>query len=229
MSRAARLLDLIQNLRNRRAPVSGSDLASELGVSLRTLYRDIATLQAQGADIRGEPGLGYVLRPGFTLPPLMFSPDELEALVLGSRWVAGRADDPRLGKAAEQALSKIATVLPQDMRHGIDVATLLVAGRRVEPTLVDPALIRDAIRKEQKLRISYTAESAEPTERVIWPICIAYFDSTRVVTAWCELRQAFRHFRIDRISALDSLAERYPRRRAVMFKEWRREQGLSEL
>src|SRR5690606_491436 len=110
MSRAARLLDLIQLLRNRRVPVTGPALAAELGVSIRTLYRDIATLQAQGADIQGEPGLGYVLRPGFTLPPLMFSADEIEALVLGSRWVAKRAADERLAAAASNALSKISAV-----------------------------------------------------------------------------------------------------------------------
>lgn len=229
MSRAARLLDLIQNLRNRRGPVAGSDLASELGISLRTLYRDIATLQAQGADIRGEPGLGYVLRPGFTLPPLMFSPEELEALVLGSRWVAARADDPRLGQAAQQALSKIGAVLPEDMRQGIDVATLLVTSRRTVPSGVDPGVIRDAIRREHKLHITYVAEGGDCSDRVIWPICIAYFDSTRVVTAWCELRQAYRHFRIDRIETLEPLEQRYPRRRAVMLKEWRAEQGLSQL
>ena len=90
MSRASRLLDLLQLLRRHRAPVTGPALAQELGISIRTLYRDIATLQAQGADIQGEPGLGYVLRPGFTLPPLMFSADEIEALVIGSRWVAVR-------------------------------------------------------------------------------------------------------------------------------------------
>ncbi|KAJ34485.1 hypothetical protein BW45_03595, partial [Agrobacterium tumefaciens] len=90
MSRSQRLLDLLQILRSHRMPVSGAALAAKTGVSLRTLYRDIATLQAQGADIEGEAGVGYVLRPGFLLPPLMFSQHEIEALVLGSRWVAGR-------------------------------------------------------------------------------------------------------------------------------------------
>src|SRR5262245_23635780 len=106
MSRAQRLLDLIQVLRRHRFPVRGAALARELGVSLRTLYRDIEALKAQGARIDGEAGVGYVLRPGFMLPPLMFSEDEIEALVLGSRWVASRADAP-LGKAARNALAKI--------------------------------------------------------------------------------------------------------------------------
>ena len=107
MSRAERLLELIQTLRRFRHPVSGAALAEELGVSLRTLYRDIQSLKAQGARIEGEPGLGYILRPGFMLPPLMFSEDEIEALVLGSRWVADRGDT-RLGEAARNALTKIA-------------------------------------------------------------------------------------------------------------------------
>src|SRR5690349_14935490 len=127
MSRTARLLDLLQLLRNRSTPVTGPDLASELGISIRTLYHDIATLQAQGADVVGEPGLGYVLRPGFTLPPLMFSADEIEAIVLGSRWVAARSDDSRLSQSAKQALSKITAVLPDDLRERAEATNLLVA------------------------------------------------------------------------------------------------------
>ena len=107
MSRTERLLELLQILRRHRAPVSGAALASELDVSIRTLYRDIATLQGQGAEIEGEPGLGYVLRPGFMLPPLMFSIDEIEALVLGIQWAGRQADDPRLSRAASNVLSKM--------------------------------------------------------------------------------------------------------------------------
>ncbi len=99
-------------------PVSGRVLAEEIGVSLRTLYRDIASLQAMGASIEGEPGIGYVLKPGFLLPPLMFSPEEIEALVLGSRWVADRADD-RLSGAARSALARIGAVLPDDLREDL--------------------------------------------------------------------------------------------------------------
>lgn len=111
MSRAQRLLDLIQLLRGLRRAVAGAVLADELDVSLRTLYRDIEKLRAQGAPIEGEAGIGYVLRPGFMLSPLMFSEGELEALVLGSRWVSERADGP-LGKAARNVLAKIGAVLP---------------------------------------------------------------------------------------------------------------------
>ncbi len=155
MSRSERLLGLIQVLRRHRRPVSGRALAAETGISLRTLYRDIATLQAQGADIEGEPGLGYVLRPGFMLPPLMFSEDEIEALVLGSRWVARRADD-RLGDAARNALAKIAAVLPDDLRQGLDANALLVGpGQAVAGGSIDLAAVRRAIRGERKLAIAY--------------------------------------------------------------------------
>jgi len=116
LSKTQRLFDLIQILRRNRYPVSGKKLAEELEVSLRTVYRDIVTLQRQGASIEGEPGLGYVLRPGFMLPPLMFSEEEIEALVLGSRWVARRTDKT-LRLAATHVLAKISAVLPEDLRH----------------------------------------------------------------------------------------------------------------
>src|SRR5947207_3488415 len=123
LSRAERLLALIQILYRHRHPVSGAMLADELRVSLRTLYRDIASLQAQGAHIDGEPGMGYVLKPGFMLPPLMFSEEEIEALVLGSRWVADRGDS-ELAEAARNVLAKIGAVLPADLRHELDASTL---------------------------------------------------------------------------------------------------------
>lgn len=225
MSRAARLLDLLQLLRNRRVPVPGPALASELGVSLRTLYRDIATLQAQGADIRGEPGLGYVLLPGFTLPPLMFSADELEALLLGSRWVANRAADERLGAAARSALSKIGEVLPGELREVIDTGAFMIPGG--EPILApEMPAIRLAIRGEKKLRIAYRNADGTDTERTIWPFAIGFFDRVRCVAAWCELREDYRTFRVDRIARLESLPGRYARRRGALLKEWRERYGI---
>lgn len=226
MSRAARLLDLLQSLRNRRQPVTGPELARELGVSIRTLYRDIATLQAQGADIQGEPGLGYVLRPGFTLPPLMFSADEIEAIVLGSRWVANRADDSRLSDSARQAMSKILAVLPADLRDRAEATNLLVARIAMEPAQVDAGQVRLAIRNERKVSINYGGTGGAATERVIWPFMIGFFEKVRIVAAWCEMRQDFRSFRMDRISRLAVLDERYPRRRAALLKEWREREGI---
>lgn len=220
MSRAARLLDLLQALRNRSTPVSGQDLAAELGISIRTLYRDIATLQGQGADIQGEPGLGYVLRPGFTLPPLMFSADEIEALVLGSRWVAARSSDSRLSSSAQQALSKITSVLPADLRDRVEATTLLVP-QSANADSIDAAEIRLAIRDERKITIGYRSLGEAVSRRTIWPFLIGFFEEARIVAGWCELRQDYRHFRVDRIETVERLAERYPKRRAVMLREWR--------
>ncbi|MBX3585221.1 MAG: YafY family transcriptional regulator [Ramlibacter sp.] len=226
MSRAERLLQLMQVLRRYRVPVSGQVLARELGTSLRTLYRDIASLQAQGASIDGEPGVGYVLRPGFMLPPLMFSTEEIEALVLGSRWVAGRTD-AALAQAARNAMAKIAAVLPPDLRHELDSAALLVgppdpqaAGDR------ELAAIRGAIRAEQRLCIGYRDAAGRTTSRVIWPFALGFFDRVRMVVAWCEQREAFRHFRTDRIATLQVLEGRYPRRRQALLKAWRLAEGI---
>lgn len=233
MSRAERLLSLLELLRRHRRPVSGAALAGSLGISLRTLYRDIASLQAQGAAIDGAPGFGYVLQPGFVLPPLMFTPDEIEALVLGSRWVAERAD-PRLGGAARQALAKIAAVLPAEARQLLDGASLLVgpavdAAPAGEPSAGDANLagLRGAIRAEHKLELRYRDAQGRETVRSVWPIALGFFDRSRVLVAWCELRQALRHFRTDRITALTLTEQRYPRRRQVLLREWREAEGIA--
>lgn len=221
MSRAERLLSLIEELRRRRTPVSGDSLAVALSVSIRTLYRDIASLRAQGARIEGEPGLGYVLRSGFLLPSLVFPDDELEALVLGSRWVAERAD-PRLAQAARNALARIGGALPDDFAERLD-ASHLVVGPSAAPILdsVDFGLVRRAIRRERKLSIVYRDANGAESKRLIWPFLIGYFDSVRLVSAWCELREATRHFRSDRVVSMVETDERYPRRRAELLRAWR--------
>ncbi len=221
MSRSQRLLELIQLLRSHRFPVPGKQLAQQLGVSLRTLYRDIATLQAQGAHIEGAAGLGYVLRPGFTLPPLMFTEEEIEAIVLGSRWVAKRGDTP-LGAAASSALVKIAAVLPQELQTTLDSTTLLIGPSAVAPpTPTDIALLRRAIRSQQKLIIRYRDASQVESTRTVWPFALGYFDQVRVLLAWCETRCAIRHFRADRIASAELPGQRYPKHRQTLLKEWR--------
>jgi predicted DNA-binding transcriptional regulator YafY len=228
LSRAERLLALMQKLRLYHYPVSGAVLATELGISLRTLYRDIASLQAQGAQIEGEAGLGFVLRPGFTLPPLMFTVEEIEALALGAKWVADRADSS-LGAAAQHALSKIAAVLPAELRLELDTAALLV-GPSPHPSVSDETLrlIRAAIRHEMKLDLLYLDAKAQSSKRLIWPCALAFFDQTRVIVAWCESRQAFRHFRVDRIQSVVCLDVRYPRRRQALLKAWREAEGIPD-
>ena len=220
MSRSERLLDLIQILRRHRRPVSGRTLAGEMNVSIRTLYRDIATLQGQGAPIEGEAGLGYVLKPGFMLPPLMFTDEEIEAIVLGSRWVA-RQPDKRLSAAAADALAKIAAVLPDDLREDLDANTLLVGPRGDAVEGIDLGLVRQAIRNERKLGFIYRDAGGAASQRMVWPFAIGFFDKVWVMVAWCETRQDFRHFRADRMSALNATDTRYPRRRQALLKEWR--------
>lgn len=228
MSRSQRLLELIQLLRQYRRAVTGAVLADRLGVSLRTLYRDIETLKAQGASIDGEAGMGYVLRPGFMLPPLMFSEEEIEALVLGSRWVSERADGS-LGKAARGVLAKIGAVLPDDLNDRIDTSGLLIGpGAPIAAGDAELAAIRQAIRTEHAVRIAYADERGSATERTIWPVALAFYDRVRVVVAWCEFREGYRHFRTDRITALDVTPRRYPRRRAALLKEWHRMNGVPE-
>ncbi|UPA25390.1 helix-turn-helix transcriptional regulator [Shinella oryzae] len=226
MARSERLLALLQLLRRHRHPVSGATLADELGVSIRTLYRDIATLQAQGADIEGEPGVGYVLRPGFMLPPLMFSQSELEALMLGFRWVQKFADMP-MTKAASDALAKISAVLPADLRDELENTALLVGPRRVvDAEVVDLVLLRSAIRRERKLRLAYADVAGTFTDRIVWPVALGYFEETRMLVAWCEARNDFRHFRTDRMREITLLESRYPRRRAQLLKEWRTQDSM---
>lgn len=228
MARSERLLELIQVLRRHRRPVSGAVLAEALGVSVRTIYRDIQSLIAQGASIEGEAGVGFVLRPGFMLPPLMFSEEELEALVLGSRFIARRADRP-LADAAHNAIAKIAAVLPDDLRDSIDGTGLLAGpGRKLITEAIDLAPIRTAIRAEHKLVLDYLDPKGNRTTRTVWPIALGFFDDMRMLAAWCELRQGFRHFRTDRIRTLRPTRERYPRRRRMLMREWRTREGIPE-
>jgi predicted DNA-binding transcriptional regulator YafY len=228
MSRTTRLFKLMDALRGHRRPVTAARLADDLAVSVRTVYRDIQTLIDLGAPVAGEAGMGYLLRPGFFLPPLMFGEEELEALVLGARWVQGQGD-AALAQAAASALAKIATASPKDLRDKM-ADTGLWAPRFQTPAEHPTGLrtIREAMRLEHKLAITYVDETGATTERIVWPVALAFFEGKRLLAAWCELRNGFRHFRPDRISSLTSTRSRYPTRRAVLMKTWRREQNLPD-
>ena len=229
MARSQRLLELIQVLRRHRQPVNGQALADELGVSLRTVYRDIQTLTGQGATIDGEAGLGFILRPGFVLPPLMFSDEELEALVLGLRWVAQRTD-ASFEHAAMNALAKIAAVLPDDLRNSVEgIGLIAFPSRDADQRRFDLTPIRGAIRSEQMVVLDYADVTGQHTRRTVWPIALAFFERSRVLAAWCELRRDFRHFRIDRIIALHETGNRYPQRRRALMKQWREIEKIAEL
>jgi predicted DNA-binding transcriptional regulator YafY len=233
MRRADRLLQLIQILRRHRRPVTGDVMARELEVSLRTVYRDISTLITDGVPIRGEAGVGYVLGEGYDLPPLMFTTDELEAVMLGLRWVARRGDAD-LARAAQDTVAKIGTVLPEKLKPFLYDAALLVPPRYDHVAdKIDVAHLRAAIRDGHKVGIRYKAEEGAETSRIIWPIAVSYFDAQRIIIGWCELRKDFRSFRTDRMQAMEVLKDKYPERRKVLLKRWkeevRKESGLSQL
>jgi len=228
MSRAERLLQLVQVLRRYRHPVSALELAEELGVSTRSVYRDVQTLRGEGASIDGEPGVGYVLRPGFLLPPLMFSDEELEALVLGLRLTVVHADDA-LGRAAGDVVAKLRAVLPKDLRTLVEEMALLAGPPRERaPELIDVREVRRAMREQNKARILYRDERGAETERVVWPLGLGFFERVRVLVSWCEARQDFRSFRIDRIQRWESLPTRLPRPRVALLREWRKREGVAE-
>ena len=189
-------------------------------MSVRSIYRDIDSLREQGASIEGAAGVGYLLRPGFLLPPLIFTGEELEALVLGLRLAAEHGDDG-LGRAAVEVAAKLRAVLPRDLRDVLD-ETALLAGPALQrpPERVEVAEIRRCLRASQKARIAYTDQHGVPSVRVIWPIAIGFFERSRVVIAWCEQRGDFRSFRVDRLLSWASLPERLGRSRLVLLGEW---------
>lgn len=217
MPRSTRLLNVLQLLRGRRTPVTAAEMAQTLGVSERTIYRDIATLTAEGASITGEAGLGYVLKPGFFLPPLMLEAEEAEAILLGLRYVTQRGDEV-LRRAAASTRAKIETVLPPIARTAFDEPLAMPGpvGSQAEGP-IPLSVVRIAIRTQAKLAIRYVDAQGTDTERTIWPITVGFMEQARVVGAWCELRQDFRMFRADRIVSAAECG-RYRERRAVLLK-----------
>jgi predicted DNA-binding transcriptional regulator YafY len=220
MDKTERLFAVMDALRRHRRPVTAQQLADEQAVSVRTLYRDIQTLIGLGAPIDGEAGIGYMLRPGFFLPPLMFSPEELEALVLGAQWVQGQPDDG-LRAAAKNALGKIATASPDDLRDRLSSTGLWAAQASwsipAEPLL---GVVREAMRSEKALHLSYADEAGKQTQRPVWPVTLAYYEEKQIIGAWCTLRQDFRNFRIDRIRGARIGDENFGKRRVILLKEW---------
>jgi len=228
MRKADRLFDLIQILRTAKGPITAAVLAAELEVTVRTVYRDVAALQASRVPIEGAPGLGYVLRRGFDLPPLMFTADEIEAIAVGTRMLQ-RTGDAGLMEAAESVLSKITVALPDALRAYLSAPRFYVSARGApSPRIADLSAIRVAIRNEHKLRIAYSDERGNRTHRTVWPIAIAYCVEATLVSAWCELRNDFRHFRTDRVLSLDVLDEHYPVSGHALMSQWLEKVGGKE-
>jgi predicted DNA-binding transcriptional regulator YafY len=221
MRRADRLFQILQILRRSRRPTTARAIAQELEVSPRTIYRDIADLMASRTPIQGEAGIGYVLGRDFDMPPLMLTPDELEAAALGAQWVAEKGD-AGLAAAARDLLAKIAAVTPERLRPFVLEPSVAVAPP-LAPGVdgLDLVATRAAIRRGLKMRIRYRDAAGRESERVVWPVMIGYVETARMLAAWCELREDFRHFRAERIFAAEFLEARYLARPAELRARWR--------
>jgi len=220
MRRTERLFQIIQILRSTRSPITGRALADELEISIRTLYRDMAELAAQRIPITGEAGMGYVLDDGYDMPPLMLTADELEAAALGAAWVASEAD-PSLARAARDLVSKLSVAIPKELRPVVlDASSRPIKTRSAIEENFDSALLRHAIRDRYRLQLVYTDGEGGTTDRIVWPLLIAFLDRSRYLIAWCETRTDFRHFKTDRVRELKVLGEKYPGRRAALIKVW---------
>jgi predicted DNA-binding transcriptional regulator YafY len=210
MRRADRLFEIVQLLRAAAQPTTAAALAEALEVTVRTVYRDVAALQARRVPIEGERGIGYVLRKGFTLPPLMFTADEIDAIAVGARLVR-RIRDPKLQEAAARVLTKVTAIVPDALRAHLAAAPLYVSdGSAAVPRAVDLAEVRRAIREFRKIRIRYVDEAGHRTRRTVWPIAMAYYVDVTLIAAWCELRGDYRHFCVERMQASEFLEDKFP-------------------
>jgi predicted DNA-binding transcriptional regulator YafY len=222
MRRADRLFQIIQILRRTRRPLTAERIAAELETSKRTVYRDIAALIGQLVPIRGEAGMGYILEGGFDLPPLMLTPDEIEAAVLGAQWVAAQGD-AALTQAARDLVAKIGAVVPERLRPFVlEPATGAPPRRDNLPDRLDMARLRTWIHTGRKIALRYRDEQERESERIVWPVIVGYLDAVRHLIAWCELRQDFRNFRTDRVVEAEFLDQRYPERPSALKAKWRR-------
>ncbi|MBI3676676.1 MAG: YafY family transcriptional regulator [Proteobacteria bacterium] len=223
MRRADRLFRIIQILRRRRRPTTAAEIAEEMETSIRTIYRDIAQLMAERVPIRGEAGMGYVLEGGFDMPPLMLTPDEIEAAMLGVQWVMARADTT-LKRAAGDLMAKIGAVVPEHLRPLLMEPALSASDHHVNPIdSIDMARVRTSIRAQGKIALTYRDENNLESRRVIWPIAVSYWDAVRLIVGWCELRKGFRHFRTDRVLEAEFLDVRCPTPRAKLRSMWTKE------
>jgi len=209
MRRADRLFQIIQILRSHRMVTTARFLAEELEVTERTIYRDIKDLVLSGVPILGEAGVGYILQKGFDLPPLMFTDDELTAITLGARLVESWSDQ-ELANAAKLAIQKIKTVVPERLQSRFERENLISPFRQIKPDLAQAlADCRLATDNKRKIEFDYFSLSEEKSTRIVHPLGLFFWGTVWTLGAWCELRQAFRSFRVDRISSLTTLSEKY--------------------
>ncbi len=220
MRKAARLFEIIQVLRLSEQPVTAAQIAAKLSVTVRSIYRDIQALQAMDVPIEGGRGIGYILRPGFDLPPLMFSIEETEAIVLALALLQ-RTGDAGMKQAAGRVQQKIAAAMPPPLRRSLTASALHAWGTATpSPEGIDLARVRGAIRDEQKLRIDYRDEMARETTRTLRPIAVIYYDATHNIVAWCDLRAAIRHFRTDRVVSSELVDEFFIGEGQALRRHW---------
>jgi len=209
MRRADRLFQIVQFLRSRRV-TTAHWLSDVLEVSERTIYRDIQDLMVSGVPIEGEAGIGYVIRRGYDLPPLMFTEDEIAALTLGARILDSWAD-PGLAKAAQSVLSKVETVLPDALKGKLDQTRLYSPLARISPRVASfMGELRSAIDSRQKVSLAYTRADGTESGRTIWPLGLFFWGTVWTLGAWCEMREGLRNFRLDRIRSLQVCDAFYP-------------------
>lgn len=220
MRKASRLFEIIQILRLARKPVTAQEIADSLEVVPRTIYRDIAALQAMRVPVEGGRGIGYILRPGFHLPPLMFSIEEMEAVVLALALLE-RMGDPGLKAAAKGVSRKIAGSVPDPLRGVLEAKSLFAWGSVAEkPEFIDLDMVREAVRSERKLWLRYRDERGAETERIIWPLALIYYSQSMNIVAWCELRHSLRHFRADRVCESRDVDEFFKGRGDILRQNW---------
>lgn len=206
MRRADRLFRLVQMLRADRS-VTALQLADQLEVSERTIYRDMQDLSLSGIPLISEPGVGYKLMPGFRLPPLMFDEDEITALLLGTRMIKAWTDNT-LATAAQRVIEKVQTVLPDHRQTEMDNEEILVPDFHVDEIVkIRMNQLRNAIRSQQKIKMDYVRADGQGSSRVVHPLGLFFWGRVWTLVGWCELRDDFRHFRLDRIQQLKLQAE----------------------
>jgi predicted DNA-binding transcriptional regulator YafY len=219
--RLFRLFTLMDQLRIRTLPVPARELAAAMNVSIRSIYRDIADLQAMGAPIRGEGGVGYVMERGYFMPSLAFTPGELDAIALGLKFVGERSSES-LAAAADSALGKIASAVGADARQDLLEATLAAgpsaAGQQAKAGRLYDSL-REAVARRDRLRITYVDGGGKKSERLARPLGLTSFDTSWLLTIWCERANAFRHLRLDRIMKAEPTGETFRHERGRRFSD----------
>jgi len=227
MSRTIRMYEIIQLLKRAAGPMTAQAIGDVLEVSKRTAYRDIAALQSMRVPIDGEAGVGYIMRPGFDLPPLAFSSEEIEAIIVGLALLQ-RSGDTGLQRAAQKVAEKVNDVLPDAAKPHFSNETLHVSGWNAIPSSeIEISCLRRAIREEEKLHLLYINAEKIRTRRDILPLAMIYYVDVIILAAWCELRSDFRHFRIDRLLEFKPAGEYFRGEGGNLRKQWREQHALA--